>query len=40
MHVEVLLKGGTVVTQDRRQPSARSLAISGGRVVAHGAEGG
>jgi predicted amidohydrolase YtcJ len=34
MQAEVLLKGGTLVTQDRRQPRARALAVTGGRIVA------
>src|SRR4051794_18403440 len=34
MQADVLLKGGAIVTQDRRQPRARSLAIRGGRIVA------
>jgi predicted amidohydrolase YtcJ len=34
MQAEVLLRGGTVVTQDRRQPRAQALAVAGGRVVA------
>ncbi len=36
MQAEVLLKGGNVVTQDRRLPRARSLAIVGGRILAVG----
>lgn len=34
MRAEVLLKGGAIVTQDRRLPRAGALAVSGGRVVA------
>src|SRR5690348_3302828 len=34
MQAEVLLKGGTIVTQDRRQARARAVAVSGGRIVA------
>src|SRR5689334_20666509 len=33
MQAEVLLKGGTIVTQDRRQPRAQALAVAGGRVL-------
>jgi predicted amidohydrolase YtcJ len=34
MQAEVLLKGGTIVTQERRQPRAAALAVIGGRIVA------
>jgi predicted amidohydrolase YtcJ len=37
VHADVLLSGAHVVTQDRRQPRARSLAIAGGRILAVGA---
>jgi predicted amidohydrolase YtcJ len=33
MQAEVLLRGASVYTQDRRQPRARSVAIGGGRVL-------
>ena len=36
MQAEVLLRGATVYTHDRRQPRARSVAIGGGRVLALG----
>jgi predicted amidohydrolase YtcJ len=36
MQAEVLLRGATVYTQDRRQPRARSLAIGGGRILSCG----
>jgi predicted amidohydrolase YtcJ len=36
MRAEVLLKGGTVYTQDRRQPRTRSLAVGGGRILGVG----
>jgi predicted amidohydrolase YtcJ len=36
MHAEVLLRGATAYTYDRRQPRARSLAVGGGRILAVG----
>ena len=36
MQAEVLLWGGTLYTQDRRQPRARSVAIGSGRILAVG----
>ncbi len=36
MQAELLLRGATAYTFDRRQPRARSLAIGGGRVLAVG----
>src|SRR5215831_19755632 len=36
MLAELLLRGATVYTQDRRQPRARSLAVGGGRILAMG----
>ena len=36
MQADVLLKGAHLVTQDRRQPRARSLAIGHGRIFAVG----
>ncbi|HEY1298279.1 MAG TPA: amidohydrolase [Chloroflexota bacterium] len=36
MQAELLLRGATVYTQDRRQPRARSLAVGGGRILATG----
>src|SRR5690349_13191766 len=38
MQAELVLAGGTVVTQDRRQSRALALAIANGRIVATGAE--
>jgi predicted amidohydrolase YtcJ len=34
MQADLLLRGGTLYTQDRRQPRAGALAIAGGRIVA------
>ena len=34
MQADVLLRGATIVTQDRRQPRASTLAIAGGRIMA------
>ena len=40
MQAEVLLRGGNVVTQDRRLPRGRSVAIGGGRILAIGIQAG
>jgi predicted amidohydrolase YtcJ len=37
MHADLLLRGGTLYTQDRRQPRAGALAVANGRIVAIGA---
>lgn len=37
MKADVLFKGGTLLTQDRRQPRAQALAVAGGRIIATGA---
>jgi predicted amidohydrolase YtcJ len=34
MHADVVLQGGTIVTQDQAQPTATSIAIAGDKIIA------